>query len=46
MIFCCIGLQVPTTYTVTILDVNDNAPVFQNVPYNAQVAEVGHNVLM
>ena len=37
-------LQVPTTYTVTIIDVNDNAPVFQNVPYNAQVPEVRSDV--
>lgn len=41
-------LSATATVSITILDVNDNAPVFQNEPYSASIsedAEAGHPVI-
>ena len=34
-------MQFDYTVTVTLRDVNDNAPVFQDIPYSTNVNEVG-----
>ncbi|XP_061175504.1 cadherin-23-like isoform X2 [Saccostrea echinata] len=34
-----VRLSADTSITITVLDVNDEVPTFQNLPYNAKVAE-------